>query len=367
MIQGLGLATVAPTVYAKDRPNVPVGAIRWDAWYAPGSTITDAVAETLGATEYAGRIPTFGSHCSETLACFPRISQSQIDREIDMAAAAGLNFWAFVAYQKGHPMHLAFQHYLQSRSASKINFSLICSAGRFMNDQALIDDHSKLLAHPGYQKSATGFPIYSVFISSKRTGAESGMNKLKERIEGFRIMARNKSGARVEIAALLAPGTEPSSELMRAGFDAVGHYAIVCSRAGRTFRDLSNCAEAQWEKDAMAYRAIIPTVMTGWDRRPRMKKPVPWESRRTGQANSFSQPSAVEFRAHVGNALRFAGAHPTTPAILIYAWNEFDEGGWLYPTLADDFDRLASLKIALQSTSKGEKDFNHSRRTHRRK
>ncbi|WP_169802546.1 glycoside hydrolase family 99-like domain-containing protein [Sphingobium abikonense] len=277
-----------------------------------------------------------------------------------MAAAAGLDFWAFMAYQKGHPMHLAFQHYLQSQSASKINFSLICSAGRFMNDQSLIDDHSKLLAHPGYQKSATGLPLYSIFISNKGTAPSSGMNKLQETIEAFRMMARNKSRTRVEIAALLAPGTEPSSELMRAGFDAVGHYSIVCSRAGSTFRDLTSCAEAQWQKDAMTYRALIPTVMTGWDRRPRMNNPVPWESRPTRQGISFNQPSAAAFHAHVGNALRFAVAHPATPAILIYAWNEFDEGGWLYPTLADDFDRLGSLKIALRSASKGSKESNCS-------
>ncbi len=35
-------------------------------------------------------------------------------------------------------------------------------------------------------------------------------------------------------------------------------------------------------------------------------------------------------------------------AILIYAWNEIDEGGWLVPTLAEGTARLDAIKKVLE-------------------
>jgi len=34
-------------------------------------------------------------------------------------------------------------------------------------------------------------------------------------------------------------------------------------------------------------------------------------------------------------------------AVLIYAWNEFDEGGWLAPTLGDGTARLDAIAKVL--------------------
>ena len=46
-----------------------------------------------------------------------------------------------------------------------------------------------------------------------------------------------------------------------------------------------------------------------------------------------------EIAAHLRRALTFVNEHPEiciARAVIIYAWNEYDEGGWLAPTRAAD-------------------------------
>ncbi|OCX30682.1 hypothetical protein QU42_13990 [Bradyrhizobium sp. UASWS1016] len=42
-------------------PRPLVGAIRWDAWYSPGSQPTEAMKQSLGPQKYRWRAPFFGA------------------------------------------------------------------------------------------------------------------------------------------------------------------------------------------------------------------------------------------------------------------------------------------------------------------
>jgi hypothetical protein len=49
-------------------------------------------------------------------------------------------------------------------------------------------------------------------------------------------------------------------------------------------------------------------------------------------------------------ALDWIKANPKSAeakAVLIYAWNEFDEGGWLAPTLTEGTARLDTMRSVL--------------------
>jgi hypothetical protein len=79
--------------------------------------------------------------------------------------------------------------------------------------------------------------------------------------------------------------------------------------------------------------------MTGWDRRPRVTNPVSWEDfHLKPDAFEFFYKSGTpdEIAAHIGRGVSWFKKHPGkngTELVLIYAWNEFDEGGWLVPAL----------------------------------
>jgi hypothetical protein len=38
-------------------------------------------------------------------------------------------------------------------------------------------------------------------------------------------------------------------------------------------------------------------------------------------------------------------------AVIVYAWNEYDEGGWIGPTLHADEERLSAVRDALESAA----------------
>ena len=76
---------------------------------------------------------------------------------------------------------------------------------------------------------------------------------------------------------------------------------------------------------------MVPTVITGWDSRPR------WASNVNGAEPGpyFTEATPADITNDVTAALNGPANQPTAKAdtILMYAWNESDEGGWLVPTL----------------------------------
>ena len=75
-----------------------VGAIRWDAWYGPGSIPTEAVTHSLSPPQYRWRLPFFAQqNASHVL--LPAASQALMNLEIRQAEYAGLDYWAFVRHK----------------------------------------------------------------------------------------------------------------------------------------------------------------------------------------------------------------------------------------------------------------------------
>jgi hypothetical protein len=85
--------------------------------------------------------------------------------------------------------------------------------------------------------------------------------------------------------------------------------------------------------------------------RPRVETPVPWV--KGGDIEQYYEaPEPQALAAHLEKALQWCEDHPDAArarAVLIYAWNEFDEGGWLCPTLSEGTARLDALRTVLKS------------------
>jgi len=96
--------------------------------------------------------------------------------------------------------------------------------------------------------------------------------------------------------------------------------------------------------------------MGGWDRRPRIETPVPWERDGAdpgdGSERYYESPSPVELAAHLQDAISWVSKHPKAAAVntvLIYAWNEYDEGGWIAPTLLEGDARVRAMGNMLRA------------------
>ena len=87
--------------------------------------MTEQVERTLGPARYHDRLPWFANVTSEHQV---RIDGSQagiMEQEIDFAANAGLDYWAFLLYPECDSMSLALNQYLKSPKRQRLNFCVI--------------------------------------------------------------------------------------------------------------------------------------------------------------------------------------------------------------------------------------------------
>lgn len=333
------------------RPPPVVGAIRWDAW--TGGELTTQMERTLGPRKYHNRLPWFAAVTNDTRVRIDGSRQEIMDREIDFAADAGLDYWAFLLDEESGAMTKALRQYLASARRKRINFCLILHNTLGVDAARWPAERDRLLAlmkEPGYQTVLDARPLVYVFDASYEGAFPAGrVTELREAARKTRLYPY-----------LVYMGWDPQGDYARRcaeGFSAVSAYSYGGIQTN--FQQLAASLEAmQWHSAAKAGVPCVPLATTGWDKQPRKDNPVPWEN-----ANSYRHqnvfPSAAapqEIAAHLERALTFVQTHPKVcpaNAVLIYAWNEYDSGGWLAPTWTPagppDTNRLAAVATVLKA------------------
>lgn len=343
----LGILFIIPSkaCLAKDRPIV--GAIRWDAW--TGGHVTEQVERTLGLKKYHHRLPWFAEIVDGTTVKINGGRQEVMDQEIVYAANTGIDYWAFLAYPKDSSMSTAFGQYLNSPKREQVRFCLIMHNNLMVPDGQWPEERDRavaLLKEPGYQTVLADRPLVYAF-----TGQGFPFNRYSE----FLTVAKER-GVRPYSVFM---GWHPASDIKKAkpnGFDAVSSYARPGSQT--SFVDLAKATERDcWENAAYAKAPYVPLVTTGWDKNPRKDNPVSWEKGSDYHRQTVfpSKAEPVEIAKHLQNAMTFVRKHSDlceTKAVIIYAWNEYDEGGWLAPTRGLDGKPNVSRLDAIQKVLK---------------
>ena len=335
-----------------------VGAIRWDAWQAPHAATTEAVVRSLSPRAWRDRLPFFSRVAPDGAVSIDGGTAEVMDRELELAARAGLDYWAFVAYRAEDPMSAGLDLYLKAQRRRGVRFCLIAEPGLWGGAGKLSEAfarHVELVGHPDHVRVKDGRPLYFMGFVTDRLLADrwGGAGGLRDAVAEFRRRAVQGGAGNPYVVLMARP--DPGAQLVAAlGADALGAYAIADPRAlAAPYAALARLAEQRWNEMAATGLDVVPTAMAGWDRRPRVENPVPWErSQRPGEGidRYYEAPGPAEFGEHVRRCLAWIRARPAAAAAdaaLIYAWNEYDEGGWLAPTHPFDDRHLAALRSAL--------------------
>lgn len=327
-----------------------VGAIRWDAWFhSTADTIRTAIEASLGPSQYHWRLPFFAT---ETGTDSVTISgqQSDMDTEITYAAESGLDFWAFFWYglDSTNGMKTAWDYFQASPNKANINWCLYFSGvaplhNDITNNLASIIGY---LQQSNYQKTSGGRPLVFVFDDS------SSKANLAADISALRAAAISAGLSDPYIA--FHQSSPSASVITTYGFDATTTYAPVTSASGpKSYKFLDYESRATWRRQAAQGVDVIPCFTMGWDRRPRVENPVPWETPTGSVDDYYYHERMSDIGTHVDACLAWVRDNPAlAPANVIigYAWNENDEGGWISPTLAMsgvNRGRLDALKDVL--------------------
>jgi hypothetical protein len=124
------------------------------------------------------------------------------------------------------------------------------------------------------------------------------------------------------------------------GFAAISAYASSAGDTAAPYLKLARHTEKWWDEMRETGAKVVPLVTTGWNKRPRVERPVPWETwQKPGEGieKYYHTPKPYELAEHLQKGIDWCAAHPETAeanAIIIYAWNENDEG-WCRLTARD--------------------------------
>jgi hypothetical protein len=134
--------------------------------------------------------------------------------------------------------------------------------------------------------------------------------------------------------------------------DAVSAYAVGASGI-ESYEELALQAEVQNEERKKYGMPILPVLSAGWNPKPRIDRAVPWcKYRDTSYA---PHPTGEQMEAATLGLFRWMAENRKNvdeDYCVVFAWNEFEEGGYLCPTLSQDgtpnSDTLDGLSRALK-------------------
>ena len=364
-----------------------VGAIRWDAWYGPlpndakpplsvpypgfdasrnRLVSQDPGKETcrsLAAEPWRYRWPFFTELGPDGQAqSFNENRTAVLEKEIDDAAHGGIDYWAFTAYPEASPLSYTLKTFLACKNRDKIRFCLYLpmwpAYGRLPDadaERAYWAYATRLIGEPNYLRVEGSRPVLFVGFLNDTLAKHVAEGPWP----GFtNAIARCGLGKPYLVYCEGSPkAAKRYCDLF--GGDALSAYAVSQSQAkGAPFAELATHAEAFWERCAATGTPAVPICMTGWDHRPRVLNPVSWESyqlQKDADQYYYKRGTPDELAAHIGRGVSWYRKHPGkngTELVLIYAWNEFDEGGWLVPALpppdGEGAARLDALRKVLR-------------------
>lgn len=361
LFAALLLAPLA-ALHAGEGASPIVGAIRWDGWYGNGAVVKQ-MEHSLGPPKYHFRLPWFARVIGEDKVRINGDSQEIVEKEIAYAAAAGLNYWAFVDYWDEAPdMSIALRRYRAAKDKRGVRYCLVEEGARM--DAVGARGWARLVEHfkdPNYQTVLDGRPLLFLFVKTERIGKRD-----------WRELGDAAVAAGIKPPYLVLMGWQPeqdAKDMAALGFDAVSAYARGGSYSMEQPAYAEQCALIRcdrWEKCRALRIPCVTFASAGWDTRPRNERPPSWMTHLTATpdptppARQKPLMDAVtatpdELAAHIREAVawtrRNRGLNPSN-AIIIYAWNEHDEGGWLAPTWTADGKpntaRLDAIRSVLQ-------------------
>ncbi len=295
--------------------------------------------------EFPGREPVWGWRDD---------SLEIMERQIDLAANHGLAFFAFCWYWHENglaihpqkiqedPKHTCLDLFLKAKNRDRLKFCLLVAnhqgfeiKGSVHWKQA-VNFWMPYLKHPQHLR-IDGRPLVVIF---------SAEGCKKEDLAAMQDAARQAGLVGLAIAGCGA-GTFESGYTHRTHYNVVPGYAT--GAAQHQYAELVAANRAAW--GGSRDQPYIPIVTAGWDKRP-------WEGPKglnQPPGSYYPDRTPQQFAEFLRDAFSWMNQHPeqTTAErlVLIYAWNEFGEGGYIAPTKEDpDGTYLKALQSVAMPT-----------------
>ena len=351
------------------------GAIRWDAWYNTSTDPNDPsewVARALTPIEWHDRLPWYSYVEPGGNATFDGNSPDAMAAEIAYAVNNGVDHWAFDVYPPDSDLSNSLYAYLNSSSPlkSQLGFCLLLQTSWMTNGglaawPAKVAIYAQHFARQEYTLVLGNRPLLYLFSVTESAwgNASAGWADWNTALTMLSDASIAAGRGQPYIALQTWDAADGYSQLEGINNGSLGHqhadqplvaalssYALSgATDAGTPFVEFAAEGVAFWDSLAATGANVLPPVAAGWDQRPRVDCPPPWVPH--PDPAYVIMPTPAEMGAFVASALNWTLAHPAAnPAKvhLLSAWNEFDEGHFIGPTLLDGAARLEAIGAVLR-------------------
>lgn len=334
----------------KSSDDILVGVYYFCGWSKGAPQFTQGGGDWM--PEYPGREPLLGKYSE----------QATMDAEIDAASAFGVDFFQILWYpEEGKKPAQAFSDsldkavnmFMNSERNSSMKFTL-----EFVNHDPFKIDTDEgweeacrywagVMKHPSYLRvgGRPVFKIHGLWHFLKQNGGD--YEKVRERVKTLKRIAMEEGLPEPLVSAGILPGdTKKATEC--GAFDFYTSYMDVPKVEKREepypYSVVLDLAKGFWRQiDAELDVPYAPYLPAGWD-------PRPWGDPRA----SFNFPTKDEWVGALRDvkAVLESGDNWNLPAadgkpvkmFIIYAWNEYGEGGIVAPTKGEGYMKLRGIR-----------------------
>lgn len=326
-----------------------IGAYYFDGWTGKTNHITPSLKENFKERE-----PVWGWVTSKP---------SVIQKQIDAAAAANINFFSFCWYDSdltkrnlAEPRNNALRLFLAASDKKGLKFNL------------LVANHFGYLIGPSDWERVTriwighfadkaylrfdGKPLIT-FLSLKMLMSKFGSPaKIRLALDKLKADARLKGLDGVQIAVCVGPKQADVEQAKQCGFDFLTGYnyhdqTLIAGQSVSPIKALSQREQSVWSSYLLFGMPYIPVTTLNWD-------PRPWdETKKTTKPSphfvGYSPESVYQSLKGLKDwTIRNEPSGSANNIAMIYAWNEYGEGAWLTPSAKYQDKFLLAVKKALQ-------------------
>jgi hypothetical protein len=320
-------------------------AIRWDAVDTGiGNPINTEITRTLAPATFWSRAPWYAKPLGAGGILIDGDSQAIMDREIAYAHDAGLTCWVYLWYGANHAMQNAWRLHQSSSRKNDVNWAQMAQFGDLKGSGNFSSQTPAIIGYmeqSNYQTVLAGRPLWFLYADGSYAShlAEDWGNDpatFASALATFRAAAEAAGLPNPYIVMVNGDAAVAAS----LGTDAVSSYVpdFGPDAPAKPWTKVAAAISSYWSKLGSGASAAgiqtVPIVATGWDTRPRKLHIVSWETsiRKPGEDPNVYDvlPTPAQFAAELQNAVKYVADHRSVAAsnvILIYAWDECDEGG----------------------------------------
>jgi len=329
--------------------KIRVGVVHWDCSLPSNTWWGFYQTRTLSPKKYRTATPYYADILDEEKIDYHWRTQEEFDRELQYGIDAGIDYFAYVFYgEQGSRAHVqtcesdcshqvyalnyARRMHESSKLRDKIGIAAIMGKHPFLEPDYL--ELANLMKQPYYEKY-NGRPVLYLFWQINEKDID-GVLKAVEAVGGEKPLLIAMFGGKLPMHTKYNI-VDGLSAYSFGGLNMHTHAELVKGGMEENIWR-ATAKENEWI-EAKNINMTVPLYPVGWDPSPRVDIPSPWATYdQVPYAKSPTAQELLECGTWFAEQIKTVDCLRDTffGHILMFAWNEFEEGAWICPTYNED-------------------------------